>query len=163
MTIKYDVRLVTLPAMRVISANGFGKEPEAQAWQKMREWIIANGLESAAKEQRFFGFNNPDPAPGSENYGYEQWMTLPASYEPKEGDAIKEFNGGLYAMLGFRESDPSEFGQAWKALNTWQLDSEYDYDESRQWLEECVTAGAVLNNTESGLGFDCYMPIRPRG
>ncbi|NNK92581.1 MAG: MerR family transcriptional regulator, partial [Acidimicrobiia bacterium] len=68
-----DVRIVELEAMRVAAALGFGPEPESEAWGKLMTWARAtNHLDGT---QRYFGFNNPNPMPGSPNYGYEQWMT----------------------------------------------------------------------------------------
>ena len=158
MSIIKEIKLVTLEEMRVISFHGFGKGPEGIAWQNLRDWITQNGHEDLIETQRFFGFNNPNPSPGSENYGYEQWMTLPADYEPKEGETIKTLSGGLYAVGGFREANPEAFGPAWEAVNNWRVDSEYVYDENRQWLEELLTKDSVLIEKPS-VDFDCFMPV----
>ncbi len=158
MSIISEIKLVTLEDMRVISFHGFGKEPEGIAWQHLREWITKNSHEAMIETQRFFGFNHPNPAPGSENYGYEQWMTLPVAYEPKEGEKILMLQGGLYAVGGFRDSTPESFGPAWQCLNDWRVDSEYGYDESRQWLEELLTKDSVLSERPS-VDFDCFMPV----
>ena len=153
-----DVQLVTLEDMRVISFHGFGKNPENLAWQKLRDWMVENNHQDWIETQRFFGFNNPNPAPGSENYGYEQWITLPEGFEPQEEDTIKALQGGLYAMNGFRDQSLEAFGPAWQALNNWRTDSEYLYDESRMWLEELLTKESVLHPSDKG-SFNCYMPV----
>jgi hypothetical protein len=44
-----------------------------------------------------FGFNNPEPMPGCEDYGYEFWIKI----EPGmalDDVAFKEFDGVLYAV-----------------------------------------------------------------
>ena len=158
MKIINEIKLVTLKDMRVISFHGFGSSPESIAWNNLREWIKKNAFEGLVESQRFFGFNNPNPSPGSENYGYEQWMTLPESYEPKEGDTIKTLSGGLFAIGGFRGANPEAFGPAWQAVNDWRVDSEYVYDESRQWLEELLTKDSVMVEKPS-VDFDCLMPV----
>ena len=158
MKIINDIKLVTLEETRVISFHGYGPGPEGIAWKNLRDWITENCYEEMVETQRFFGFNNPNPSPGSENYGYEQWMTLPSAYEGKEGETIKTLPGGLYAVGGFRYSTPEAFGPAWEALNNWRVDSEFVYDESRQWLEELLTKASVLVE-KSSVDFDCYMPV----
>jgi AraC family transcriptional regulator len=69
-----EVRIVDMEPMRVASAHGFGEHPEDLAWQRMLAFAQAQGLDT--ESVRFFGFNNPNPSPGSPNYGYEQWMTV---------------------------------------------------------------------------------------
>jgi DNA gyrase inhibitor GyrI len=158
MKIIEEIKLVTLSDMRVISFHGFGKSPEDIAWHNLRTWLQENGYQAMVKTQRFFGFNHPNPSPGSDNYGYEQWMTLPVDYSPREGEIIKTLAGGLYAVGGFRDATPQAFGRAWQAVNDWRVDSEYIYDESRQWLEELLTTESVLEELQS-LDFDCLMPV----
>ena len=94
---------------------------------------------------RIFGFNNPDPSPGSPNYGYEQWIAVAGDFRPPvglpEGVTMKELPGGHYAAL---ESpgipSPEKRGIIVKWINT----SEYQYDPSRQWLEEIHLNDAVV-------------------
>lgn len=40
------------------------------------KWLEQN--QSKVGASRYFGFNNPDPAPESDNYGYEIWAEIPA-------------------------------------------------------------------------------------
>ena len=58
-----DVRVVTLPSMRVACINGFGEAPEGLAMEKMRVWAQSRNL--LVRPYRLFGYNNPDPSPGS--------------------------------------------------------------------------------------------------
>lgn len=69
------------------------RTPELLAW---------NTLLNCAKDQginldghRFFGFINPNPSPGSPNYGYEQWVSVSPEEKSAEGIEIKEFPDGL--------------------------------------------------------------------
>ncbi len=93
-----DVRIVTLPPLRVAAFRAFGAGPETPAWAKMEAWAKPKGYMDKQGQQRIFGFNNPDPAPGSPNYGYEFWITVGPEVDTQEGFTIKEFAGGLYAV-----------------------------------------------------------------
>jgi DNA gyrase inhibitor GyrI len=62
-----NVRIVNLPPMRVVSINGFGEGPEGIAFDKMKAWAQAHNL--LEEPHRLFGYNNPNPSPGSPNYG----------------------------------------------------------------------------------------------
>ena len=96
---KSEVRIVRLEAMRVASAHGFGETPEEIAWDKILTFAEKEGLLHAQARPRFFGFNNPNPAPGSPNYGYEQWMTVGPDVEGDGDVSIKEIPSRLYAVL----------------------------------------------------------------
>ena len=76
-----DFRIVQLEPLRVASAHGFGEGPETLAWDKLTAWARERGLWQDGTSRRFFGFNNPDPSPGSPNYGYETWMTVGSEVE----------------------------------------------------------------------------------
>jgi DNA gyrase inhibitor GyrI len=146
-----DVRIVNLEPMRVASAYGFGEQPEYIAWQKLLNWARSQGFN--LQEQRFFGFNNPNPSPGSPNYGYEQWMTVGPEAEAAEGIEIKEFSGGLYAVT--RCEGLQHITEIWMQLAVWREDSPYQ-EAHHQWLEECFTPEA--EQLEDYV-FDLYAPI----
>jgi len=136
---KDDVRIVKLERMKVASSKGFGKEPETIAWSGLLAWMKARGIPAGGS--RFFGFNNPNPTPGSPNYGYEQWLALrgePADAErelaAKSGIEIKDFAGGLYAVARHSGS-PERLPQSWAALRLWVERSSFKH-ASHQWLEE---------------------------
>jgi DNA gyrase inhibitor GyrI len=147
-----NVRIVKLEPMRVASVQGFGAGPENQAWAKLHAWAGKKGYMADLKSHRFFGFNNPEPAPGSPNYGYEQWMTVTLEVEP-DGDArIKTFHGGLYAVTSCKLGKITE---TWKKLVLWREGSRYKRGH-HQWLEECL---APFTNTGDEEPFDIYLPI----
>ena len=62
-----DVRIVELEPMRVASFHAFGESPELKASKKLVDWAKPKGLLDAKGTHRIFGFNNPDPSPGSPN------------------------------------------------------------------------------------------------
>lgn len=148
---EFEVRIVTLEAMRVASAYGFGEQPELQAWNTLLTWAKDQGIN--LEEQRFFGFNNPNPTPGSPNYGYEQWITFGSELKSAEGIEIKGFPGGLYAVA--RCEGLQNIGDVWKQLVVWREDSKYQ-EAHHQWLEECFTP--EVECLEDYV-FDLYAPI----
>lgn len=146
-----EVRIVRLEPMRVASALGYGESPEPLAWDRILSWAKARGLLEDLNAVRFFGFNNPDPSPGTPNYGYEQWITVGPEVEAEEGDEIeiKPFSGGLYAVT--RCKGIPQIHPTWKRLVAWYEESDYRRGH-QQWLEEC------LPPLEEHV-FDLYLPL----
>ena len=158
------VRIVHLEPMRVACASGFGPSPEGEAWDTLIGWAKSQGLLNDLDALRFFGYNNPDPSPGSPNYGYDQWVTAGPDAKPEGKVEIKEFPGGLYAVTRCRLST---IGAAWKQLAAWREDSAYKWGH-HQWLEECLNPEVFVAPEgqapapESAYGnveFDIYLPI----
>ena len=149
-----EVRIVQLDSMRVAYALGFGPSPEEIAWGKILAFGKARGLLEDLDQVRFFGFNNPNPSPGSPNYGYEQWMTVGEGIEAEGEVKIRDFPGGLYAVT--RIKDLNQIGRVWKELAVWQEDSKYKRG-NHQWLEELLSP-LDLTHIED-LIFDLYLPI----
>lgn len=42
----------------------------------MSMFIRSSGLYEIKPDARMFGFNNPEPQPGSDYHGYEDWVTI---------------------------------------------------------------------------------------
>src|SRR5512140_1873121 len=151
-----EVRIVKLPPMRVACVNGFGEGPEGMAFDKMNAWATAHHLLS--KPHRIFGYNNPDPAPGSPNYGYDVWLTVDGSVQADGGARIIEFPGGLYAVTRIEVKKPGdEIPNAWQKLVKWMEASKYRHGR-HQWLEEHI---GPLDETVNELPFtlDLHLPI----
>ncbi len=153
------VRIVTLPPMRVICFNGFGPSPEGQAYDKVSAWLKSKGMWEDGKERRFFGYNNPDPSPGSPNYGYDVWVTVDETVQA-EGDArIINFPGGLFAVTRV-EAGPNGEGiyDTWQALAAWVEHSKYKAEYcSRPCLEESPNP---FHSPPTGFTLNLYEPIR---
>ena len=165
MTEQLEVRIVRLEPLHVASAHGFGEGPEGMAWQDILAWAGDQGLLDHLDAHRFFGFNNPDPTPGSPNYGYEQWITVGPEVEGAPGITIKDFPGGLYAVT--RCQGIPRITDVWRQLIAWRESSPYA-PANHQWLEECLTPdldvlgrGAPLNEIErlARIEMDLYLPI----
>jgi DNA gyrase inhibitor GyrI len=151
-----EVRIITLPPMRVACINGFGQSPENQAFNKMKVWAKAHGL--LGKSHRLFGYNNPDPAPGSPNYGYDVWVTLDESIKADGEARIIQFPGGLYAVTRCEVKDPgNDIPGTWQKLVKWMENSKYHHGR-HQWLEEHI---GPLEEQGSGQPFtlDLYLPV----
>jgi DNA gyrase inhibitor GyrI len=132
-----DVRVVDLPAMRVASALGYGRHPEDQAAEKLSCFAKKVGLHPDVPGYRAFGFNNPNPSPGSPNYGYECWLVVGADVEAESPIEIKRVPAGKYAVM--RCVGLQHIGQRWRALSTWVEDSPYKFPSSGgRCLEEFV-------------------------
>lgn len=152
-----NVRVIQLEPMRMICFSGFGTEPETQAIRKMTEWAKSKGLYKDGKPRRFFGFNNPDPSPGSPNYGYDVWMTVDESVQPDGEARLIEFPGGQYAVARCEVKDPyADIPHTWQRLVTWMENSTYTYGQ-HQWLEEQLT---TYDDPSQGFILDLYLPIK---
>ena len=145
------MQIVKLPALRVASAWAFGPQPEPQAWQVLEEWAQKRGL--LHEGARIFGFNNPNPAPGSPNYGYEFWLEIGADVTPGADDKVRvaDFAGGLYAMIEVDVTGDLNvtIPAAWRTLDSQVAESAY-HAGTHQWLEQHTPAGAP---------FAFYFPI----
>ncbi len=153
MSSDFEVRIVKLEPKRVASAYGFGPSPEGKAWDILLPWAQEKGLLDDPQTHRFFGFNNPDPSPGSPNYGYEQWVVVAPNAEPEGELRVVDFCGGLYAVA--RCEGLHNIGRVWKQLALWREESKYHHAH-HQWLEE------VLDPVEpqpEKFVFDLYLPI----
>jgi len=153
------VRIEPLPPMRVICFNGFGPSPEGLAFDKARDWLKANGMWEDGKPRRFFGYNNPDPSPGSPNYGYDVWLTVDRSVKA-DGDArIIDFPGGMYAVLRVEVKLPSDdIGAGWQKLVKWRENSKYGCG-THQWLEEHIGPLDMMGGDQP-FTLDLHLPIR---
>lgn len=152
-----DVRIVKLPSMRVACLNGFGEGPEEMAFEKMKAWATTHNL--LDKPYRLFGYNNPDPSPGSPNYGYDVWITVDEAAQADGEARIMEFPGGLYAVTRLKVEKPWEdIPLAWQKLVKWMETSKYQQGR-HQWLEEHI---GPLDKMGSAQPFtlDLHLPIR---
>ena len=152
----FDVRIVKLEPMRVASFLGFGPSPENEAWDILLSWARARGLLGDLETHRLFGFNNPNPSPGSPNYGYEVWIVIDPDMDPEEEIVFKDIEGGLYAVTQcvVPKGNFDVIGQTWKKLVAWREDSKYKCG-SHQWLEESLP----LDLPDIEFVLDLYLPI----
>lgn len=142
----------------------FGKDPETNAFNIMKEWLNRSGLDTSESDFRVFGYNNPSPSsPDQTEYGYEVCVTISEDVEVNdELVGVKTLEGGLYAVIGVKRKDDSELGYeimlAWQRFNNWLKDSKYIYG-GHQWLEEHLGFDETFQHIG---GVDLYMPIADR-
>lgn len=148
------VRIVKLAPLRVVSFHGFGPNPEHLGAEKLAAWAGPRGYLADRAHHRIFGFNNPNPSPGSPNYGYEFWMVVGPEVEPTEEAPVLEFGGGLYAVT--RCQGGENIGATWAALVRWLTGSSYGHAE-HQWLEEHLNP--AFPAADADLLLDLYAPI----
>lgn len=146
-----DVRIEELKPMRVASVRIVSETPEVGAWEKLRAWAGAKGYLGDLRKHPVFGFNNPSPEPGQKEYGYEFWMKVDSDAKP-EGDVnIKDFPGGLYAVVT-HEGLPNP--DIWMALWSWVQSSPYTWRKTNE-LERPHNPLAAINE----MIFDLCLPI----
>lgn len=150
---KLEVRIERLEPMRVASALGFGSSPEGLAFEKMLAFVKAKGLTRPDGSFESYGFNNPNPSPGSPNYGYEIWVPVGPEVEGEGEVTIKQFEGGLYAVTRFQNLE--RIGQVWHELVAWREDSPYKCGH-----QQCLEL--LHNPLETDMAkydFDLYLSI----
>lgn len=151
-----EVQIVKLPPMRVACVNGFGEGPEDMAFARMKAWAKAHNL--LGKPHRLFGYNNPDPSPGSPNYGYDVWITVEEAVQADDDARIIEFPGGLYAVTRLVVKDPgTDIPGTWQKLVKWMEASKYRHGR-HQWLEEHIGTLADMGG-EQAFTLDLHLPV----
>jgi AraC family transcriptional regulator len=152
-----QIRIIILPTMKVASFYAFSASPETEAWEKTMIWAKAHGYWKEPPGVRIFGFNNPDPSEGSPNYGYEFWLTVGPEVQENDEIKIKQFTGGLYAVMRCDVSgNPEDFiPPAWSRLVKWRESSHYQFG-NHQWLEEHLTR---TDTNATAFVLDLYLPI----
>jgi DNA gyrase inhibitor GyrI len=151
-----EVHLVALPPIRVACFNGFSEAPESLAIEKMKAWAKKHNI--SAGSCRLFGHNNPDPTPGSPNYGYDIWLTVEESFNVVNDVEIIAFPGGLYAVTRCIAINPMEdIPLTWQKLVRWMQASKY-HPGRHQWLEEHIVPLEEMGK-ELPFTLDLYLPI----
>jgi effector-binding domain-containing protein len=150
-----DVRIVDLPAMRVAGSLGFGKEPENQAWKQMQKFAASVDIDLGKKGARTYGFNNPNPTPGSDNYGYEIWLPVGPDIEAAPPIQIKQVPGGKYAVVRF--TGLSNITRMWGELVAWFEES--PYTSPPNWCRCLEALQNPLEPDPEKYVFDLYLPI----
>ncbi len=154
------VRVVRLDPMRVASVRVVSANPERDAWEKLRSWAAPRHLLDNPKEHPVLGFNNPNPSPGQQEYGYEMWIGVGPGISGEGEIAVNDFPGGLYAVTTCRLlGDPrGAVPQIWRSLWDWtQSHPTYRWRKTHE-LEQCRNPQAA----EKDLELDLFLPIEER-
>jgi AraC family transcriptional regulator len=124
---------------------------------KLEAWAQPRGYLADTPERRIFGFNNPEPSPGSTNYGYELWIVVGQDVSSNSEATVKDFGGGLYAVTRCDVKDPGkDIQQAWMKLVAWCENSPY-----RMARHQCLEEHIVMPSAHPPQQFvlDLYLPI----
>jgi DNA gyrase inhibitor GyrI/DNA-binding HxlR family transcriptional regulator len=159
MTKDIQVEIVQLEPMTVARVQAISKSPEDDAWKKMYSFAEPRGLLKDQKKNPIFGFNNPNPSAGKEEYGYEFWIRIDPDMKLEEGVEKKEFKGGLYAVTRCNltkemTSSTGEELQSWVKLTEWLKSSGYKKGK-HQWLEKSINP----NKPDEDILLDLCLPI----
>lgn len=156
------VRIVLLPPCTVASYQFAGDDPEETVGEVMDMFIRSSKLYEIKPDARMFGFNNPEPQPGSDYHGYEDWVTIPDDMEVASPLVKKHFDGGLYAAYTINFPDFYE----WNFLKEWVKNSEKYQEDHRDYLEEHLNwvYSSHMGWPENGIDgkIDLLLPIKPR-
>lgn len=156
------VRIVLLPPYTVASYRFAGDDPEETVGEVMDIFIRSSRLYEIKPDARLFGFNNPEPQPGSDYHGYEDWVTIPDDMEVSAPLVKKHFDGGLYAAYTINFPDFYE----WNFLKEWVKNSEKYQEDHRDYLEEHLNwvYSSHMGWPENGIDgkIDLLLPIKPR-
>lgn len=145
--------LKELAPMRVAFYRKVSATPERDSIKHLLAWANRTGLLSKANPYRIFGFNNPNPTPGSPVYGYEMWITVGPEVQASGDIEIKEFSGGLYAVTG---TTVAQIEEAWRHFVNWQRISNYT-EGPHQCLEELLSPAGT---SEESMQIDLYLPLK---
>jgi DNA gyrase inhibitor GyrI len=180
-----DVRVVEFDPMRVVTCRRAGEDAATLTLEALIAWAGARNLLVQDSGPRFFGFGDPLPGEDHPAHGFEVWMTVgddvsgddvsgdDASGDDVSGEStvnVQQAPGGLYAVTS---ATPEEFagGAAWERfevyLDSWMEENQYQYDDTRQWLEEYIPDPNQISrlpeiDPESRwVAFDLCIPIEP--
>lgn len=147
-----EVRTARLDPMCVASARAVSATPERDAWAILAAWAGPKGLLADPEAHPIFGFNNPSPTAGVQEYGYEFWIRVGPDAEPDGKVEVKQFPGGLYAVTTCKGVEA--IGETWMQLLDWVRSSRYTWRQTHE-LEKLH--GPPLE--EQDLVLDLYLPI----
>ncbi|MFC2029798.1 effector binding domain-containing protein [Chloroflexota bacterium] len=148
-----DVRIVRHEPMRVATVTGFGESPEPLAIEKMLAFMESRGLRF--EDVRWYGFNNPNPSPGSPNYGYEVWVTVGPDVEGEGEVRIQEIPSRLYGVA--RCEGLETIGDVWRQLALWFEDSHYG--KPAHWHQGLEQLLVPPDSPYEEYVFDLHVPL----
>lgn len=149
------VNFKRLKKMRVVSFHAISKSPEMEAISKLTNWAEKNQIPIDNVNHPTFGFNNPSPTPGKDEYGYEIWLKVDSDFKSDDDEiVIKDIPGAYYAVTTSWQL--STISRDWKNLVRWAKEHEYDIRKDIPCLERAHVQGV----SEDELVLDLYLPIK---
>ena len=137
----------TLSSLRVACYRAASPTPEDDASRYMEDWVTRQNVK---RPVRHFGFDVDVTAEQSKagHRGYEVWITVPTDVQPSAGMTIRDFPGGLYAVMTIHKPFDDPFAlipTGWKKLHEWVIQSDRCRGAGHRWLEEMI-AGDGAND-----------------
>ena len=142
--------------MWVASVHAFGEAPEQEAWRRLRLWAVPRALFSDFNRHPVFGFNNPNPSPGSKEYGYELWIRVDGPEEGESAVTFREFEGGLFAVTTCKLRGDPDIAASWRRLWEWAQRGPYRWRRAQE-LEKVLDPNAA----EDEMVLELYLPVTP--
>ena len=146
-----EIKVVTLPQMRVAFFKDFSHEPEMITSEMAKKWLAKYGLEIGKDGIRSFGFdcdefptNRPE---GKRTYG--MYVYVPENISINSDENLKIFEGGKYARLTITDPFSGDFSDGWNKLIKWAADNGYNNKnicKSKGRCNPCL--GDCWNSTE---------------
>ncbi len=152
-----DVRVETVAPLRVACYRIVSRSPEEEVSRFLENWIREQKLPSPSRSYGFDVEVTPEQQK-DELRGYELWVGVPASAQPAGGVAIRDFAGGLYAVMTIYDPFAKPFEwipSGWQALWKWVRDNAQYAPASHQMLEQ-----VVVRNGRKDL--DIFFPVARR-
>ncbi|HAN20345.1 MAG: MerR family transcriptional regulator [Clostridiales bacterium GWF2_36_10] len=134
-----DVRVLHLPPCTIASSHFIGENPELNAGNQLKDFILNSSLYQIKPDARVFGFNHPNPSQSSPYYGYEFWVTIPEDMEVSAPLQKKHFKGGLYAahMIQMGNFNEWEWLCKWVEKDNQKYASNYS-DQGEEIMGGCL-------------------------
>lgn len=153
-----NVRIEQLRPLTVASSHAIGKSPELDALEKLRAWAEPKGFLDDFDRHPVFGFNNPASSGDDEEYGYEFWIAIESDVKPEGTIQIKQFPGGIYAVMRCMLMGEPGVHQSWHLLWDWAQSKDYRWGNTHG-LEKFLNPLASVDEIE----LDLYLPIESTG
>ena len=139
-----EIRIEQLPPQHVAAYRAVSASPEEDAAEFMARWLTGQGVEEAAHRPNF-GFDvEVTPEQDSAGLrGYEVWYPVPVTVQPSDAVAIRDFPGGLYAVMRLTNPFVDPFAiipAGWSHIQAWcsaECDPGYQIG-SHQHLERFI-------------------------
>jgi DNA gyrase inhibitor GyrI len=136
-----EISIQELPPMRLVSYRAISATPEEDVATYFARWTADQEL---PRDLPNFGFDVEVSAEQREEglRGYELWLVTPAGVELAEGMQIRQFGGGLYAVMTIYDAmqDPfTHIPHGWEHLHHWVTRSPLFEAAEHQCLEEVVS------------------------
>jgi len=144
----------TLGPLHVACYRAASPMPEDDASRYLEDWIAR---QSVSRPVRHFGFDVDVSAEQRRAgcRGYEVWVTVPTDVRPSNGVTVRDFDGGLYAVMTIYKPFDDPFARipgGWKRLHEWVIQSDRCRGAGHQWLEELIAG-------ENGSDLKLYHPV----